>query len=217
MSTRTKKLDWTNCPTIQLTVSTVGALGKYLPAREAGVIVPTDEAYGLDSAVKINLSLGDAAPRKVLLYGYVDECNAKGDAHELRVQLDRRSWKRLFVNVCRTPWRRRSDFVSEDPRGRRPLKEEAFFYVPRTGRRFEANILEVSDTGAFIGLEGVIMTAGDEVRFRGRHDMSWHSAEVRWHGMKDDCPGVGVALDFKAPEDRSRWVTWLSFSEQRAA
>src|SRR5690606_8058774 len=133
-------IDWKRCIEIPLDIDTVGALGQFMPARESGIIVPTETPLELGTCVRVALSLG-MPPKRVTLFGYVDEIRPND---HVRLQLDRRSWKRLFVSVCRSPWRRREDFrAPSDKRGRRALAEDAFFFLPRTGQRFEANILEV--------------------------------------------------------------------------
>jgi len=209
-------------PRLPLRITTVGRLGRFMSPHASGLLVPAGLHIERGDEVVVDLELGSPLPRQIALSGEVDLVGIHASAlaspgnQVVRVRLDRDSWKALFVCVCRKPWRRRHDFMEEPGERRRwRLSEPGLCYVPRTGKRYDATLMEVSDQGAFIGLDTAHVDPGEVVRFRGRHDMGWHSAEVRWHGVKGRRSGVGVRLTFDAPEDRSRWISYLSFAERR--
>lgn len=207
---------------LPLRITTVGRLGRYMSPRASGLLVPAGLHIERGDRVTVDLELGKPHPRRLELAGEVDlvgvyasGLSAPGN-QVVRVRLDRDSWKALFVCVCRTPWRRRHDFQEEPGERRRwRLSEPGLCFVPSTGKRYDATLIEVSDQGAFIGLDTAHVSPGEVVRFRGRHDMGWHSGEVRWHGVKASCSGVGVRLSFDAPEDRSRWISYLGVAQRR--
>lgn len=196
---------------VTLQVDSVGSLGKLMPATQAGLLVPTDLGFKKGDPIEIDLQV---AGKSVALTGTVAELDAPfiyrhNRATVVRTQLDRKSWKMLFVNVCRAPWRRREDFTAQEPRRRSRVQEAGLCYIPRTGQRFIATLIEVSDGGAFISLPAANVEPGEELRFRGSNEPNWHCAQVRWQGNKSEQSGVGVALAFENESARDRWGDYL--------
>ncbi|OIP34426.1 MAG: hypothetical protein AUK47_17915 [Deltaproteobacteria bacterium CG2_30_63_29] len=196
---------------VTLQVDSVGSLGKLMPASQAGLLVPTDYGFKKNDPIEIDLVV---AGKSVALTGTVAELDVPflyrhDRVTVVRTQLDRKSWKKLFVNVCRAPWRRKEDFTTKESRRRSRVQEAGLCYIPRTGQRFIATLIEVSDGGAFISLPAANVEPGEELRFRGSNEPNWHSAQVRWQGSKSDQSGVGVALAFENESARDRWGEYL--------
>ncbi len=198
----------------EVEIATIAELGRRMPARAKGLTLTAQEGVSDAEALDVLLRLGTRAD-PVRLRCVVTEQWQVGEATWVQVAPDRESWKKMFLSVCQHAWQREEDI--EDSRGRLALSEAAWCYVPGTGHRYEAMLQEVSRGGAFLRLSDDVVGCGEQVRFRRLADMTWHSAEVRWRGMKRREPGVGIALRFGAPEERFHWVDFVSAAKRRVA
>lgn len=209
---------------LSLTIDSVAQLGLHLSPRTSGLLLaaPPEVEAGAAIALEIVVDGGGAEGRCFALEGHVAQLDPPAafepppGLRVVRVELERESWKRLFVYVCRTPWRRRADLEPPRPGStdtrRWRLELPVTCAVSRTGAVCAAILREVSERGAFLGLERQgLLEPGDPVRFGGELAPSeppdWFVAQVRWCGVKGGHPGVGLEVEPTNPHARSRWTT----------
>jgi len=205
---------------LHLNVPTLGALGRYMPSQQVGLLVPTKQRMVLRQLVRLRLTVGTGmSPCRATLIGEVVATDVSVPTQPkpsvgIRVQLGQESWRQFHKALCNGAWRRDEDLALDAHRGRRLVLQRTACEFLEAGHRFPAMICDVSDTGAFLSFAPNI-DIGKELRFRTQHTHAWYRGTIRWRGSKGPKAGAGLHLKFPTSEDRSRWVSYVAFASQR--